>query len=200
MTNCILLERAGGHIQKYGTRYSEFWHLEYWDPTRQVIVDCMHNALEGNAQNHFRQILALTKESAQSKPAPTPVFTYKFAKVDIEESPLPDNLTLKEAKQVKQIHSLLTAPFDGVDDTGAIVDQTLFDDSVTRLHHHLSGKNTKLLKFIYGDIKLLPHKPNIQLAIPLSNIKYFKNDWIECLMEWVCMDFPIILPYIDVIS
>ena len=122
---------------------------------------CMHNALEGNAQDHFHQILALTKESAQSKPASTSAFTYKFTKVNIEESPLPDNLTLKEAKQVKQIHLLLTAPFDGVDDTSAIVDQTLFDDSVTRLHHHLSGKNTKLLKFVCGDIKLLPHKPNI---------------------------------------
>ena len=68
---------------------------------------------------------------------------------------------LKEAKQVEQIHLLLTVPFDGVDDTGAIVDQILFDNSVTQLHHHLSGKNTKPLKFVCGNIKLLSHKPNI---------------------------------------
>ena len=124
------------------------------------------------------------------------MFTYKFTKIDIEESPLPDDMTLREAKQVEQIHSLLTALFNGVDDTGAIVDQTLFDDSITPLCCHLSGKNTKPLKFICGNIKLVPHKPNIQLATLLSNTKYFKKDWIECLIEWVYMDFPIILPTI----
>ena len=70
----------------------------------------MHHTLEGNVQDHFHQILALTKESTQSKPTPTPVFTYKFA-IDIEESPLPDDMTLREAKQVEQIHLLLTAPW-----------------------------------------------------------------------------------------
>ena len=56
------------------------------------------------------------------------------------------------------------------------------------------------LQFICSDIKLVPCKHNIQLATPLSNIKYFKKDWIECLMEWVFMNFPIILHFIDVIS
>ena len=124
----------------------------------QIVMDCMHHTLEGNVQDHFHQILALTKESAQSKPTPTPVFTYKFA-IYIEESPLPDDMTLREAKQVEQIHLLLTAPFKGVDDTVAIVDQMLFDDSITQLLHHLSGKNTKPLKFICGNIKLVPHNP-----------------------------------------
>ena len=176
-------------FSKYGTCYSKFWHLEYWDPAHQIVIDCMHNALEGNVQDHFHQILALTKESAKSKPVPPPAFKYKFAKIDIKDSFFPDDMMEKEAKQVRQIHLLLTAPLAGVDDTGAIVDKALFDNSITKLKHHLNGKNTKVLKFVCDDLKLVLFKPQVQLMSPMSNPKNFKKDWIQCLVDWVCIRF-----------
>ena len=112
--------------------------------------------LEGNAQDHFRQILALTKESAGSKPEPLPAFIYKFVKIILENSPFPDNMTKKEVKQVEQIHLLLMAPLAGEDDAGVIVNQVLLDDSITLLSHCLGGKNMKALKFVCNDLKLLP--------------------------------------------
>lgn len=187
-------------FRKYGTRYSEFWRLEYWDPTRQIVVDCMHNTLEGNAQDHFRQILALTKESAESKPEPPPAFDYKFAKIDSKEPPFPDDMTEKEAKQVGQIHLLLTAPLAGVDDTGVIVDHALLDNSITLLDHRLAGKNMKALVFVCSDLKLVPSKPDLRSGTLVSNPRYYKKDWIQCLVEWVCIFFDLFIHITDLYS
>ena len=139
----------------------------------------MHNALEGNAEDHFRYILNLTKESAYSKPPPPPAFTYKFTKIDIMEPPFPNGMSDKDVKQVGQIHLLLTAPFAGVDDTGAIVDQTLLDNSIISLGRSLDNKKMITLMFVCSDLKLLP----------LKKPRFYKRDWIECLVEWVCAIF-----------
>ena len=70
-------------------------------------------------------------------------------------------MTEKEAKQVRQIHLLITTPLAGVDDTGAIVDQALFDNSITKLKHCLNGKNTKALKFVCNNLELVLFKPQV---------------------------------------
>lgn len=167
---------------KYGVRYSEFWRLSYWNPTRQIVVDVMHNGLEGNAQDHFRNILSLTMDSARSKLPPPPAFQHEFEKINFESLPFPDNMSEDEAKQVGQIHLLLVAPFAGVDDAGTIVDRALFDSSVTLLRHRLDKKNTKPLKFVCNDLTLAPHKPNVPAG---KTPRYFKKDWIGSLLEWV---------------
>ena len=169
-------------FSQYGVRYSEFYCLEYWDPTRQIVVDVMHNGLEGNAEDHFCHILSSMKESAESKPTPPPAFYHKFTTIKINDPPLPNDMSEKEAKQVGHIHSLLVAPLAGVDDAGAIVDHAMFDSSVTLLHRHLDSKNTRALKFVCSNLKLVPFKPNVPVDQVLG---YYKKDWIQCLLEWV---------------
>ena len=169
-------------FSQYGVRYSEFYRLEYWDPTHQIVVDVMHNGLEGNAEDHFRHVLSLTKESAESKPTPPPVFYHKFTTIKINDPPLPDDMSEKEAKQVGHIHSLLVAPLASVDDAGAIVDHAMFDSSVTLLRRRLDSKNTRALKFVCSNLKLVPFKPNVPVDQVLG---YYKKDWIQCLLEWV---------------
>lgn len=95
----------------------------------------------------------------------------------------------KEAKQARQIYLLLTVPLAGVDNTGAIVDQAIFDNSITKLNHCLNSKNAKALKFICNDLKLVLFKPRVQLEKPIRNTKNFKKDWIQCLMDWVHIRF-----------
>ena len=108
-------------FSQYRVRYSKFYHLEYWDPTCQIVVDVTHNGLEGNVEDHFCHILSLMKESAESKPTPPPAFYNKFTTIKINDPPLPDDMSEKEAKQVRHIHSLLVAPLAGTDNAGVIV-------------------------------------------------------------------------------
>ena len=81
----------------------------------------MHNGLEGNVEDHFCHILSLMKESAESKPTPPPAFYHKFTTIKINDPPLPDDMSEKEAKQVRHIHPLLVAPLAGTDNAGVII-------------------------------------------------------------------------------
>ena len=121
----------------------------------------MHNGLEGNAEDHFCHILFLMKESAESRPVPLPVFDHKFTKIKVDDPPFPDSMCEKEAKQIGDIHTLLTAPLAGIDSAGTAVDHAVFDNNITLLQSHLNNKNTKVLKFICNDLKLLPSKPKV---------------------------------------
>ena len=40
--------------RKYGARWSELFHLSYYDAIRFVVIDPMHNLLHGTARHVFR--------------------------------------------------------------------------------------------------------------------------------------------------
>ncbi|KAF8584850.1 hypothetical protein K439DRAFT_1283045, partial [Ramaria rubella] len=44
-------------FQEHGIRFTELLWLPYWDPTRFVVVDPMHNLFLSLIQTHFRDIL-----------------------------------------------------------------------------------------------------------------------------------------------
>ena len=45
----------------YGVRWSALWGLSYFDPTRSVIVDGMHNLFEGLVEFHCRTVLGIDR-------------------------------------------------------------------------------------------------------------------------------------------
>jgi hypothetical protein len=46
--------------QGTGIRFSEIFRLSYWDPTRQVVVDIMHNLFLGLIKRHYTKVLGMT--------------------------------------------------------------------------------------------------------------------------------------------
>jgi len=165
-------------FNQYGTRWSELWRLSYWKPTHQLVIDYMHCQLEGNAHNHFRNVLGLTMGSAHTKLETIPAFRHPFEKVDTRVPPLPDNMTEKEGKQVASIHALLTAPIEGVNEDGEVVDQTAFEDSWTDLSAKLLRKNMKPLEFVCRDLNSMPTNP-------YGGSKIYKKSFVNQLESWV---------------
>ena len=49
----------------FGVRWSELLRLPYWDPTRFVVVEAMHNFFLGDLQHHCQKVLSM---SADAKP------------------------------------------------------------------------------------------------------------------------------------
>ncbi|KAF8591608.1 hypothetical protein K439DRAFT_1302850, partial [Ramaria rubella] len=47
-------------FSEHGICWSELWHLPYWDPTWQLVVDSMHCILERVVQGHVRDALELS--------------------------------------------------------------------------------------------------------------------------------------------
>lgn len=85
-----------------GVRYSELWRLPYWDPTRQLVVDGMHNLLEGLAQFHYVEALQLTEVACKGGDPDRPAFAHDFTEPDpVDESSTPDDGNVKSQKKRK---------------------------------------------------------------------------------------------------
>lgn len=162
-------------FKSHGIRWSEMWHLPYWDPTHQLVVDTMHCVLEGVAQHHFHVVLGLTDISATSKPVDTWAFTHQFTKVDPKDTSLPRKMTVKEAKTINGIHSLLMAPLAGLDNNGHVIDHMEYNASVQTLSKQLSNRNTNPLKFVVLDVGVMPR----------DSPRIYKNYWVNSLVSWV---------------
>jgi hypothetical protein len=64
-----------------GVRWSPLWDLPYWDPTKYVVVDGMHNLFLGLVKYHFREVLGMeildSKSSEDKEPEPEREITEK---------------------------------------------------------------------------------------------------------------------------
>ncbi|CAK5269091.1 unnamed protein product [Mycena citricolor] len=65
-------------FSKYGVRWSEFWRLAYWDPTRMAVVDSMHCILEGLVHYHCRRVLRIDTKVAKRKETMGAAFEYNW--------------------------------------------------------------------------------------------------------------------------
>ena len=55
-------------FKKNGVRWSPFWNLEYYNPTKMVVADPMHNLFLGLVQFHIREVLGISNEEVQDDP------------------------------------------------------------------------------------------------------------------------------------
>ncbi|KAF8591820.1 hypothetical protein K439DRAFT_1644119 [Ramaria rubella] len=146
----------------HGVRWLELWHLPYWDPTWQLVVDSMHCILERLVQCHICDILDLLTRSATTKPVTQSAFSFNFQQAHSDH-----NMVDKEVKQVAQIHTLLTAPiYDEIEEE--------IQTQLEVLKGKLLQKNLKPLKFVCND-----------LGCPLGSKCLYKSDYIKALIQWV---------------
>jgi hypothetical protein len=63
-------------FQRTGVRWSELLELDYWDPTKSVVVDAMHNLFLNLVKHHCREILQIDllgdMKDEESVPVATP--------------------------------------------------------------------------------------------------------------------------------
>lgn len=57
--SCVDVKGRDAHFKKWGVRYSPLLILPYWQPTRYVVVDTMHNLFLGIFQRHCRRIFGM---------------------------------------------------------------------------------------------------------------------------------------------
>lgn len=72
-------------FKETGVRWSELLRLPYWNPTRFLVIDGMHNLFLGLVQHHFRDLIVVDKLANQelrrsSKPAAKPATTHELEK------------------------------------------------------------------------------------------------------------------------
>ncbi|KAF8579307.1 hypothetical protein K439DRAFT_1620668 [Ramaria rubella] len=89
-------------FKEHGIRWSQLWHLPYWDPTRQLVVDFMHCILERVVQGHVCNALELSTKAAKVRLTLEPAFVRTFSKLGSHDTTEID-MTPKEIKQVEKL-------------------------------------------------------------------------------------------------
>ena len=57
-------------VTSTGIRWSELYCLPYFDPSRMVVVDCMHNLFLGLVQEHFKMLGIRMDNNKRGKETP----------------------------------------------------------------------------------------------------------------------------------
>lgn len=170
-------------FKEHGIHWSELWHLPYWDPARQLVVDSMHCILEGLVQHHVRNLLGITTEckglpSSQSSES-RPAFEYPFIHID-PDTAASLSMSTRECTQVLAIYDLLVTKIPLPDDTDV---NTQVDISMKKLADSLLRKNLSALRFVC----------EMLMCIPPKKTHIYKHDYVKALAQWVRRSYCLIL-------
>jgi Transposase family tnp2 len=146
-----------------GIRWSELYRLPYFDPSRMVVVDCMHNLFLGLVQEHF-EILGIRMDNKKGKEPPAlsiNISTEAMSGLDKNERKSMDKLieTL-ESPMNKELES-----FDGYD---------MYFKRLGKLHK-------QSLKLVFESYKLKVNPTYTHITKENLN----KPDFIHSILTWV---------------
>jgi hypothetical protein len=146
--------------------YSELWHLSYWDPSWQLIIDPMHCILEGLVPYYTHSLLSLTSQSNTLTLTSTqPAFLHDFGEVPA------GTMSSKEMTQISTIHALLVSQI--------VSHNEQLDKCFDALKNLLLHKNVGPLKFVCNTLGCTPQKAG----------RTYKVDYVKALLEWVSISF-----------
>ncbi|KAL5524994.1 hypothetical protein ACEPAF_8863 [Sanghuangporus sanghuang] len=155
----------------FGVRYSELFRLPYWDPTKQLVVDPMHNLLLGITENHFKNVLRLTvKRERTSVANSSPAFLHDFTPISG-----PHGLSDDEIKDIAKIHKMLTTYVDASNRN----DPKAREAFTRRLCNH--RKNS--LRFVLDDLQLQPEIPEGQSRVVKEHFAKSLTNWASLLFR-----------------
>jgi hypothetical protein len=161
-------------VHNSGIRWSELLRLPYFDASRFVVVDAMHNLFLGLVQEHF-DILGIRLNNTKSITTPSIV-------INIPEESM-NKLNEHERKSVNRLIKMLEAPIKM-----ELKSQAGYDVHFKRLSALHKAALELLCTSANAPLKLVPEHPN--------KSKLNKPDFINAILTWVSIDtFSILYTY-----
>ncbi|THU82168.1 hypothetical protein K435DRAFT_592436, partial [Dendrothele bispora CBS 962.96] len=107
--NANTLAERKAIFDDHGVRWSSLWLLEYWDPTRMLVIDAMHCILEGIVHYHCRYVLRLFAAAPQlSADGFKHAYDHPWIPYDAEMAPSGCKLEEKHVPLVAKIQEALS--------------------------------------------------------------------------------------------
>ncbi|KAE9385592.1 hypothetical protein BT96DRAFT_791764, partial [Gymnopus androsaceus JB14] len=142
-------------FNKYGVRWTSFWLLDYWDPTRQLVINSMHCILEGLVQYQCRQVLRLDASKRQvNSDGIKYAFDWQWSPYEAELAPVHIEMNSKHIPQVAKVQDTLCWAIEG--DRSSSLDQ---------MWTCLEGQVLSALQFVAWSLELPLSLENIDLGI-----------------------------------
>lgn len=172
-------KKALSSFDRTGLRWSELLRLPYYEPSRFLVVDPMHNLFLGLIKEHFQGILGYRRQNDASRAAALNAAASLQITIPLDPTnPLPDGKTQKAS--IRKITKLLQAPlhFDKNN-------KEAFAAAITRWSG--PGFLVAALVYIGRGVGCLP--PTVQsngrdTDLP-HNRKMSKKELAERLLSWV---------------
>lgn len=188
-------------FNKYGVRWTSFWLLEYWDPTRQLVIDSMHCILEGLVQYQCRHVLRLDASTRQvSSKGIKYAFDWQWSSYDADFSPIHIEMDPKHIPQVAKVQDTLCWAIEG--DQSATLDQlwTRLDGQVLSVLQAVAWSLDlpTSLDEIDADIATLyvergkkksKKKNRDTIRFPAGQVASQKHHFISLLLNWVRLSY-----------
>lgn len=173
---------AASSFDRTGLRWSGLLRLPYYNPTRFLVVDPMHNLFLGLIKEHFQGILGYRKVTPKT---PLPAFSETTIRINIMDDPTnPVPNEKKTRSSVRKLVAFLEQPMD-FDSS----DQTSFDAAVNKL-----GKSTvHVAAFVHvgRGIGCLPSTLEANGVDTNVSKRLSKKELARRVLSWVCF-FPYI--------
>jgi len=181
-------------FEAHGVRWSEFWRLPYWNPTRMLVVDSMHCILEGLVHYHCRHVLQLNSAYAKTKEKVefSMAFVYPWSVYDTNYNASLSGLQQKyklsedDEEQVIDIQEILQYPFEC--EGHHCLDEASF---FKKLH------TCKLapLRYVCTSLKLPMTTFTVKNGRNVEIVAKYKAHFIELLLNWV--SFPTFIAFVE---
>ena len=157
---CGNKEAKTAQFNKTGVRWTELLRLPYFDISRCVVVDPMHNLFLGLIKEHFTGILGISlSRQTQEKPA-----------IIVSFSTLPSNLNPNDVSGVEKLRRWLEKPI-----------ASTFPDQASALKK-LQRVNLPALEFVCSEVHC--NIPLLPLPTEPQRSRHKKAELAEALLEW----------------
>lgn len=168
---------AASSFDRTGLRWSELLRLPYYDPTRFLVVDPMHNLFLGLIKEHFQGILGYYPPNT-AHPSPAPHADIHINISSDPTNPLPDGKEVRAS--VRRLISWLEEPFKFMDENS---------DEFKSAVKKWGKSNIHIAAFVYvgHGLNCLPQtldSTGRNTALPFAK-KLSKTDLAMCILSWV---------------
>ncbi|KAE9387234.1 hypothetical protein BT96DRAFT_792614, partial [Gymnopus androsaceus JB14] len=185
-------------FENHGVRWSSLWLLDYWDPTRMLVVDAMHCILEGVVHYHCRHVLRLDA-SAPKHNADGLMYAFDWPWIGYEPEAVPELPRLKEkhVPDVSKVQETLCLALEGEDSMTLNQVWTRLDNQATKSALQFVVHTLELslqLNTVCGTISSLfvqrtkqrsKRKQGLdQISFPSEKAAKTKNHFIALLLNW----------------
>jgi hypothetical protein len=150
-----------------GIRWSELYRLPYFDPSRMVVVDCMHNLFLGLVQEHF-DILGIRMDNKNDKNSPA-------LSINISTEVM-SRLIKNERKSMDKLIETLESPMNK---------ELESRDGYDMYFKRLEKLHKQPLKLVFESFKLKVNPTYTHISKENLN----KPDYVHSILTWVSRQY-----------
>ncbi|THU90390.1 hypothetical protein K435DRAFT_624220, partial [Dendrothele bispora CBS 962.96] len=185
-------------FKQHGVRWSSFWILEYWDPTKMLVIDVMHCILEGLVHYHCRHVLRLDASALKTMVDSEDFqFAYDWPWVEYSDEAAPPGHTLKDKQVpgVAKVQKALCIALEG--DKAFTLDQLwtrIFNvaslDALRFVVHTLnlslalSGICDTVASLYVKQVCTKSKAKQLPTTFPRDNVARTKSQFVAILIDW----------------